>query len=429
MKNLFKYLAVFSIVLFILFTILCLITKIPKEAISDNMSKSVEFYKKNKGVENTKFKRESLLIHYYADSVLLNLIYCADSDSPIESAMRNEFYQKIKMDVNYDFIELVEHKLEPNTQYMRYWHGSMVIIRPLLTILDIQGIYNLNKIALWSLAIALLIILIKKSKKLAVMYVLAMVMTTFYIVPYCFEYSWTFYIMFIVSIIAVLIEKKGDKGLYTLLFISGMVTCYFDFLTTEILTLFVPLLLVLCITKEENRIQNFKDGFMLFLKCSALWGISYCAMWAAKWILASIILNVNALDYIKEHALLRINGLQGVASYNKLYWGAIRNNWITIYPINIIKEEGILIAISGVLLLTFIVLVDWKKVKEDKFYIVLLIIALMPYLRYLVLANHSYRHCFFTFRDQIISIICIGIVLINCFNKRLWLKKVELKKE
>ncbi len=150
MKGILKYIAIFSTSLLILFALLCLTIKIPKEAINDNIEKSLDFYKKNAGLTRMQPKRESTFIHYYADSVVLNIIYCADSTHPIRSAMQNEFYQKVKMDVNYDFIELVERKMEPNAQYMRYWHGSMIIIRPLLTIFNMQGIYTLNKIALWT---------------------------------------------------------------------------------------------------------------------------------------------------------------------------------------------------------------------------------------------------------------------------------------
>ena len=41
------------------------------------------------------------------------------------------------------------------------------------------------------------------------------------------------------------------------------------------------------------------------------------------------------------------------------------------------------------------------------FQILLLIIAMMPYLRYLILANHSFRHYMFTYRLQIITIIAV----------------------
>ena len=44
------------------------------------------------------------------------------------------------------------------------------------------------------------------------------------------------------------------------LLISGILTCFFDFLSTEIITVFVPVLLVLLIKKEENTIITKGDN-------------------------------------------------------------------------------------------------------------------------------------------------------------------------
>ena len=135
---------------------------------------------------------------------------------------------------------------------------------------NFEQILLINKITMWILAIILLAILFKKSKTLTVAYIISMVMIAFPIVPMCLEYTWTFYIMLIASILAILIEKKGDKHFLALIFITGMLTCYFDFLTTEIITLFVPLVFVLYIRKKEGRISSFKEGFLLLIKATVL---------------------------------------------------------------------------------------------------------------------------------------------------------------
>ena len=127
------------------------------------------------------------------------------------------YYETVKVDVNNDFIKVVEKDKEPNQQYIRYWHGSMVILRPLLVFFNFEQILLINKITMWILAIILLVILFKNSKPLAVAYIISMVMIAFPIVPMCLEYTWTFYIMLIASILAILIEKKGDKHFLTLI--------------------------------------------------------------------------------------------------------------------------------------------------------------------------------------------------------------------
>ena len=38
------------------------------------------------------------------------------------------------------------------------------------------------------------------------------------------------------------------------------------------------------------------------------------------------------------------------------------------------------------------------------------IVGLIPYARYLVLHNHSYLHCFFTYRAQIATILAMFLI-------------------
>ncbi|MGN1301029.1 MAG: hypothetical protein ACI4U9_00615 [Clostridia bacterium] len=428
LKNILKYIIIYIITVSILFSLLILSSKIPKSSIQKNIEESVTFFKENAGVEEKLKRREYTTVHYYADSILLNIIYSIDSQKPIESTMWAKYYKEVNADINNDFIEVVEENKEPNEQYLRYWHGSMLILRPILTILNIEQIYLLNKIVMYALAIVLLILIFRKSKKLAIIFLISMIMIAFPIVPYCLEYSWTFYIMLITSIIAILIENKGNKNLYILFFISGILTCFFDFLTTEIITVLVPALLVLIIRKEDNRLTNFKDGLKFLAISCTLWGISYVAMWLTKWVLASIILNVNSIEYIKENAMLRINGLQGLNSKKEMYIGALYNNWHNLYPINIVKSKKDLLKYDLAFLGALVLLIDWKNIKKKWFELLLLLVALTPYLRYLVLANHSYRHSFFTFREQIISCIAIITAILEMLNYRILFKKIEWRK-
>lgn len=142
-----------------------------------------------------------------------------DSENAIEGTMRSNLYKEMYADINNDYIKVVEQNLEANEQYLRYWHGSMLIIRPMLVFLNIEQIYFVNKIIMYSLSLILLVLLFRKSKKIAIIYLISMLMISFIYVTYCLEYSWTFYIMLIISIISVLIEKRGNDKLYVIFFL------------------------------------------------------------------------------------------------------------------------------------------------------------------------------------------------------------------
>lgn len=425
LKNIFKYMLIYIITVGILFSLLSLSSTIPRSAIQEKMEESVEFFKRNSGVDEILKRREYTTLHYYADSVLLDIIYCINSQEPVKSTMWANYYKEVEADINNDFIKVVEEDLEPNEQYLRYWHGSMLILRPLFTFLNIEQIYVLNKVIMYSLAIAVFVLIFRKSKKIAIIFLVSMVMIAFPIVPYCLEYSWTFYIMLITSIIAIQIEKKGNKKLYQMFFISGILTCFFDFLTTEIITVLVPLLLVLLIRKEENRLSDFKNEFKFIAISCLVWGIAYISMWLTKWILASIILNINAIQYVKDNAMLRINGLQGLDSKKDMYIGALYFNWHNLYPINIIKNKKELLKYVLIFLVVLCILIDWKNIKKKWFAGLLILIAIIPYIRYLVMANHSYRHAIFTFRDQIITCIAVIGSILEILNYKILFKEIK----
>lgn len=427
-REILKYMLIYVVCVAVFFGLLVIVAKIPKEAIQDNMKASVDFFKKNDGCDEIYKRREYSTLHYYADSMLLNIIYSIDSEHPIQSVMWDKYYFEIYADINNDFINAVEEDLAPNQEYLRYWHGSMVIVRPLLVFLNIEQIYLLNKVVMYGLAFVLLILLFRKSKKVAFIFFVALFVVAFPIVPFCLEYSWTFYTMLIASIIAIQIEKKGDKGLYILFLITGIITCFLDFLTTEIITLLVPVLLVLLIRKGEGRITGFKKCFKFVAFSCALWAAGYVGMWLTKWTLASLILRINSIEYVKDRAMLRINGLQGLKSRKEMYKGALYNNWHNLYPINIVKNKKHLLIYTIVFFSSVAIFIDWKNIKKKWFAGVLMLIAITPYVRYLVLANHSYRHSMFTFRTQIITVIAVIGAILETLNYRLLFKEINWRK-
>ena len=437
MKKILNYIIIFICTMLILFLALAVFAKIPRSAIEPKLTESLEFYKKRAGIYKFKNKRIYSYIHYYADARKLNILYCIDSDHPIESILWARYYQRIKLEINDDFVNLVKNNEESNSQYLRYWNGCILILRPLLTIFNMEQIYLINKVVLSILALALIIILFKKLKKLAFIFLFTLILVASWYVPFCIEYSVTFYIMFIASMIAIKIDinKKNktkeeiDEKLSKLFLITGIVTTFFDFLTTELLTIFVPLIFILIIRREENRLGTLKDTFNFVIKLSILWFVGYCCMWFAKWILASLILRINAFEYVKDNLILRINGLHGLSSYEKLYKHVIERNILGIPLIYFIHiyfykfEVKIVLVFAIALVLIFI---NWKELKNKKNLLVLIFIAIMPYIRYLILANHSYRHAIFTFRDQIITIMAILYIIIDCLNYKVLLKKISI---
>lgn len=433
MKEIIKYIIIFFVTLIILFGLLVITAKIPRELISDNIKESTSEFPTSSEIDKVVIKRDYTYRHIYADAILLNIIYCIDTSKPVQAVMEAKYYSELKEIVNnfdqkeevsksisYDFNELVDGKHEGNQQYIRYWHGSMSIIRPLLVFLNLKQIYILNFIIITVLTIILLIMLIKtKIKELVVAFIISLIMCFVITVPFCLEYTWTYMIMLIASILAIILEKRGKK-LNILFFVTGIITCYLDFLSTELLTFMVPILLILVIRYKQNRLTNFKEGFKFLVISTILWGIGYIGMWFAKWILASIILKINAFDYVIDNAIERINGGNtAIIRTDNIYIRAIVDNLLTLFPINIQKRVERLYFIPVIIIIFVLVFIKKKNWRELWFPALLLIIAITPYIRYLILADHSYRHYFFTFRLQMISIIALILAIVYSIDKNI----------
>ena len=295
-KPVLKYSVVFLEIINLLFILLILVALIPNKWIDRNINKSIDYYTRNTGMQKTStLLNQTQIIHYYADTVVLNIIDHLDHKKPIRSILLAKHYEEKKLDSNYNYIKAVEDNKEANAQYLRYWHGSILLLKPLLIFFRIEIIYLLNEFLLYLLAISLFILLCIRDKKISFAYLISLLMTNFLVVPYCFEYSSTFYIMFIASIITLYL--KEDKHFYLLLFVSSILTAFFDFLTTEILTLLMPLLLYMYFHKEKF---DLKKGILFIIKAYLIWGIGYSLTFVYKWFISAILLRENVIPYIKK---------------------------------------------------------------------------------------------------------------------------------
>ena len=100
-----------------------------------------------------------------------------------------------------------------------------------------------------------------------------------------------------------------------------------------------------------------------------------------------------------------------------MYIEAITKNINTLFPLNIVQRKWKLIIPTTLIIMGFIMICDKKKIRKNNFFYGLVLLSSIPYVRYLVLANHSYRHSFFTFRAQMVTIIGIFFIILDLADK------------
>ena len=404
--------AVFVITICIMTALLVAVAMIPKSAIRSNLIESADFLCERTQFGEVFIGKKSSMISRYADSVLLSIAWNYDDAHPLTSVMWSSFYREEGSYSNDSLRDSVVNDIPANTQYLRYWHGSIALIRPLLLWLSLGGIYVLHAVMMALLTVILLYLMIRRRAVAAACGLLAgIVITSAWFVPLVLEFTWSFYLMLVFSIIAwesaagrnqnPVGKKKSSYGVMFLVF--GMVTAYVDFLTTETVTLTVPLLLVLYHEKG--------DELKLAVKTAVSWLLGYAGAWAMKWLIASIVLKESAMPYVTKHIAERIGGADNTPDNIFVYiYEAIVKNVKLLLPFDL-GTAGVFAGIGLILGYLYIAFVYRDKSYDRQRVKVFILIALVPYARYVVLHNHSYLHNHFTYRAQLSTVLAMILIL------------------
>lgn len=399
---------------------------IPKETIRAHSLESAQYLYDGELFGNVIEGIDGSMIDRYADAILLNIAYHLDGDFPLKSVVLSAYYFTPDHEENENYLIAVRDDLGINRQYLRYWHGSIVFVRPLLGVLNVHGMYILNAVVLVILLLVFCIMMARRREyALIIALVVSLVLTRAWYVPLSLEYTWTFMIMLICLTIAAILSNKGLRGYYAVFFaVIGMATSFVDFLTTETVTLLMPLLVILWLERYRHAgsigrpfVKSFikREDLRMTVRCALSWLAGYVCMWASKWILCSIVMKENAMPYVTEHVAERLGGDAGVGTADFII-GAVTRNIGCLFPLG----YGAIGAIGFIALILFALYRGfvYRQDRPDWGFIVLaVVIALVPWLRYLVLHNHSYIHYFFTFRAQAATIMAVVLVTARLTEK------------
>ena len=390
------------------------VAQIPQSAIKQKTTESVLYYKSFdsmkpnlvEGLNNTK-------MDFYADSIWLSIAY--GFDGSLRSVIESKYAYTENADQSDNLQRQLDGELPANLPYARYWHGSLVLIRPLLTFMNVSQIYTLNGLILIGLLMTIIIMLCWHREFAAVgIFAASMIISGAFFASTSLEYIQVFIVMSVITILALkFVWKSKLKQLAYLFFVAGIITNYLDFLTAETLTLTVPLLLVLWLSRKNiNSMLKFRR----FARIIPLWAAGYVVIWAAKWLIAWIVLGNGIWSDVGTQIGVRSLGTTENFSYIQLLSYAIIVNAESLFPICFGRFFGLATAALMVFLIIFTCLK--RKHGLNWFWIVLVIfVAMVPVLRALVLAEHEARHYFFTYR-ALAGVVMAFLML--CFNTIDW---------
>ncbi|MDR1473092.1 MAG: hypothetical protein LBI41_00805 [Lactobacillales bacterium] len=284
----------------------------------------------------------------------------------------------------------------------QYWNGYFIWLKPLLIFLKYQSIlYYINIIIFIFLAIVFTLIYQKTNFYFAIIYIISMIMAHIQNVSQCLAFFTPFFITLIGSIVAL----NCKRSFYCYMFTFGALECFFDFLTFPLITLGFPLLLFLIVINFE-KICTLKKNFLIMFYSSVNWCCGYLLFLILKWMLSTIVLRKNMFSFSIKRLIYRLsNTMPGVDNQNFFYFrlNTIKFNFATMFPTLSIK-----IMISTLILIVFFILIFGRK-KILIPILPILIIAMYPFIWYIVLANHSIIH-FSIFSHKILSLFIFALL-------------------
>lgn len=289
--------------------------------------------------------------------------------------------------------------LQPGGYYGRYWHGYRGVVRPLLHIFDLRGIRAVSYLFSFFLFGLAVFLLIKRIGKVtAAIFAVSFLLTGFWAVPDTLQFSTVYILTMLAVVFCLLPDKKRFTGRFCcgLFFVIGGVTVFFDFLTTPIMTLGFPLVIVFL------RREGGPDYRILTL-CVISWGLGYGGLWATKWLLASLLTNQDiirdALGAASQRASAALPDVEGgrTAFQSKTFMACV--------------AAGVCFIVACGLL------AKGKKSAKAKATFPIALTALLPVCWLVLLPNHSVVHFWFVWRVLSVSIFAGGVYIYLLFSR------------
>jgi len=366
----------------------------------------------------SEFDKDSLIDEYpsaftggFTDCLMLeNAVYSNPEHSMPEQALlmyRGESGEGDGWATGYSLMDfLYGEKQAREVSYARYWHGYLVVLKPLLYLTNFNTI-RLIQASVQMILVGFVVTAFSKRKKafLGKAFILSMPFLYFFSLYASLSLSICFYIM----AVTLLLQAKyndilEDRKLYAEFFlVIGMVTSYFDFLTYPIVTLGFPL----CVWLYSCDGRRIRGRLALY---TAEWFAGYGGLWAAKWVIADLFTGSGTIA-------------DGISTLSERT-GAVENNHKISGYITVLRENlgafanwGFYLIVLGIIVWFVVRAVKCISGRENKAVnkgmnakdaLPFIIVALYPFIWFFFTQNHSCEHSIYT--CKILSVTVFALI-------------------
>lgn len=368
------------------------------------------------GIKSTKLDN-------YTDGLMYATAIHPGSGNAIQDAMNNARYEYEETGMvqslnDYANDVSVKEPLRYEIWYSRYWHGYLIVLKPILLFLNVSEIRMFNMLMQTALTSLLLYLILKKfGAHYTIPLIMAILILNPVALPLSLQFSWVYYIGLVGAIILLTLKFPPESNNYLVLFMAiGMMTSYFDLLTYPLITLGVPLVLWLLTAAKLKPLKRILTTVL----ASLLWLGGYAIMWGGKWAFAFLIGHkANMFTEVSNQISLRTSMVDDAR---------------VPFTLGIAMEKLMSVVFNKIYVFMFIVFFigccfwfiyerrkhgrKFRGIQKDTLLHILpyMLVALMPFVWFVVLSNHTREHFYFTYRELAVTVFSVCTAVLEYFS-------------
>ena len=277
--------------------LLVAVYSIPESALARHMDDALREIRRDAQIERVDELNRASMMDTYTDSIMLSEGFSARQSSAWARAVSTTYLRIPALKAYDSFLEIYGNGSEDYQEihYVRYWHGYLALLKPLMVCFGYSRIRWLNTALQAALLALLTCAMLRRGLRRAV---IPMLIAVLCLAPRAIVKTLQYSNVTIVTLLAMLalMTRRGRRHERFVFALCGMAVSYVDLLTYPMLALTSTLTLSLLLDVRDGI--DSRGAFGRLLLRAVCWGFGYVGMWAGKWALAIMLYGKPAWEYI-----------------------------------------------------------------------------------------------------------------------------------
>jgi len=387
---------------------------LPNSRVVENVRAGLPLYEREGNYPSWALGEHSRLDNFTDAIILLEVVHPVKN--VVEAAMLNP---RFGLTADENPVDALIKSLNGDTAglseiiYPRYWHGELLILKPLLMATQINHVRILLAYTDFLLFVGALLSFQKiLGGKIAMAFAFSVMTINLVSVSMNFQFSAVFSVTMAALILMLNKNRRIFNGYCYFFAIIGILIAFTDYLSYPIFSLGLPLTTWFLLNRREFGEKIFPAlKFMFGLIIS--WGVGYVGMWSGKWLVAQILTGRAVLS----------DALQQVMSYTQINSALAQAGW-QITSLDAIQRN---IAVAGhgpirifffaaIIFLLYNFIRRRKKISEPRKILPYMLPAALPFVWIFFASGHSHIHAFFVYRSLAVTVFALICAAIEIFS-------------